>query len=249
MVAFSFCSGLFWFRQEILIYDRFGMFYWIAISCAIMMIAGGRLAASAFSTPGHNRLIAVVASVNLALSAGMIWFNSSYQYTNQFGPGDSDYVPAYQWIGANTPADSLFLADDGYDWSLNVAPAGAHGELILGDGAPDGTPIAGKGDLFQIIARRRRLYSEHLLGTVISDNQMFQLMLLHRSALGFPVSREMFKELLKVYRPTHILWRKVPIYPGQRPAPVPRGYGAQLREFCTIVYTDKVCEVWKINYP
>jgi hypothetical protein len=78
---------------------------------------------------------------------------------------------------------------------------------------------------------------------------MFQLMLLHRSALGFPVGREMFKELLKVYRPTHILWRKVPIYPGQMPAPVPRGYGAQLRESCTVIYTDHACEVWKINYP
>jgi len=115
--------------------------------------------------------------------------------------------------------------------------------------APDSTSMRGKGDLFQIVARRRRLFNEYLFGAAISDIEFLHLMALHRATFGMPLEERIPNELLARYRPSHILWRKLPIYPNCKPAPIPRGYGIKLKAISTVVYSDDACEVWKINYP
>jgi hypothetical protein len=261
MAAFPFVSGIFWFNAEIVLYDRFGAFYWIALSCAV--IAGiATLAASRAlrrNATRRNTIIAAASSIGLCAAGGIAYHNYSFQYdvnsikhvTNftPKTPGDSQFVAAYDWIRSNTPGDALFLNDDGYDWSLVGLQRDASGNMIISEAAPDGTSMRGKSDLFQIVAHRRQVFSEILIGSALSTGDYFALLFLQRGTFGYPLDAATYKNLLKQFRPSYILWRKKPIYPTQQPAPVPRGYGAQLKAFCTTVYVDDACEVWKINYP
>jgi hypothetical protein len=261
MAIIPFVGGLFWFNGEIVLFDRLGMFYWVALSCAAIVGVGTLAAARKIRrTPDFQKgIVALSGMVSLVASCGLAYFNGSFRYDLKSGkpvtnvtskfPGDQAYVTAYNWIRANTPADALFINDDGYDWSLSEPSSRPSTLILLRDSAPDGSLMKGKGDLFQIVTRRRQIFSQALDGSPISNEEFFSLQLLHEATLGYQVEASTYKSLLRQYRPTHILWRKAPIFPNQKSAPVPRGYGAQLKAFSTVLYADDVCEVWKINYP
>ena len=60
---------------------------------------------------------------------------------------DLKHVKAYKWVRENTPPDALFLVDDGYDWS-GITNTGHTSRYVQDIQA----------DVFQIVAKRRRVY-------------------------------------------------------------------------------------------
>ena len=247
MAMWPFAAGLLWFSRELMLYDRFGEFYWVALAAAGMLVLGG--AAARFRRAFASKLILPLLGVSFAASAGLAWHNYNYDF---LGDPESPYrnvavdliyCRAYRWIAEHTPPDALFLVDDGYDWSLVY-----RGKNELRGEAPDGTTMLSKADLFQIVARRKRIYNEHVMYGAMSDDTFVDLMILHRGTFGFPIDGPEYVRVLREFQPTHILWRKVPLNPMPA-APVPRGLGAQLKGLSKVIYEDNVCEVWELNLP
>ncbi|MGD0092268.1 MAG: hypothetical protein ABSE73_20320, partial [Planctomycetota bacterium] len=215
-LALPFISGLFPFSYELLFYDRFGAFYLVALAAAAMLT----LAHVAQSWSGrHGTLKAGRAALVLALAAilaavALARENLRFDITRYpRGPyaelsADARLVPAYDWVREHTPPDALFVVD--------------------------GTGI----DLFQIVARRRRVYHPRLYGSMMSSKEFDELYALHDGVLSGRRDKAYLQSLAE-HPLFYVLWRKT--------APLPRGpYGARLQKMSTVVYSDKACEIWQV---
>ena len=246
MLAWPFASGLLSFSRELMLYDRFVEFYGIGLVLTAFLGLGAYAVASRCDA---RTLVLPLAAIALASSIVLGYQNYSYNYLAE---PESPYrnvavdqacVPAYTWIHDHVDPDALFLVDDGYDWSLVFED----GPKTLSGSAPDGTAMLSKGDLFQLVARRKRVYNEHVMYGAMSDDQFLKLMILHRGTFGFPIQFSVYDRALLDTWPTHIFWRKLPLNPVP-PAPIPRGVGTQLRKFSYVIYEDATCEVWELNF-
>jgi hypothetical protein len=251
MLALPFVCGLLPFASELLQFDRMGSFYLVALLAAAMLIVDARAA----RWRGHEgqalaRRFAMGTLVAAFAANGCLAFgNATYDFAKYpFGPipsirEDLPLVPAYLWLRDNTAPDSLVLVDDGYDWSVRPRRTPA-GRPIVSSFSPDGAYLLARDDLFQVVAQRRRPYTERLMTCMLATKDLGQLAYLQRGALGLPVPAEEFYAAVRRFRPTHILWRK-----GREP--VPRGFGRELQPpgRSKVVYQDAVCEVWELLYP
>jgi len=242
--ALPFISGLLREAQELLLYDRYGSFY------AVALVAGAMLALNEAAGRRRGKRAAEfarrAAAAGLVLSLGCcgviaVWhcqYDFEHYAWNQMWSlqEDRQYIPAYQWIARNTPKDSLFLVDDGIDWSV-VPPSS---QVVISHRGPDGAELYQRADHFQLIARRQRVFNEWLWHFVLSDHDYMALGALQRGTFGYPIPIADYLAFLKHYRPDYVFWR--------RTAPVARGYGKQLSAFRESVYSDAVCEVWRLDY-
>ncbi|MGD0091846.1 MAG: hypothetical protein ABSE73_18180, partial [Planctomycetota bacterium] len=214
LLLLPFLCGAFSFGRELVEYERCGAFYFVALFAAGMLALRQRT----LSWHGRSGLAAAqgwaaaLASAALLASGGVAYANARYdllaypfsQYPSIVA--DLPSVPAYDWIREHTPADALFLVDDGYDWSRNARYNRQNRPLVRAF-APDGAYLLSREDLFQLVARRRRVYSERLYGTALPNADLEQLAYLQRGTFGLPVAPDEFHAALKHFRPTHILWR------------------------------------------
>lgn len=249
MLLLPFICGLLPFASEVLMYDRWSSFY-LTVILAVAMLA---LESRSLDWRGRRgetlaRRAVAVCVIFGALGAGILGaMNLTYDFAQypqgpyRFIKQDLQYVPAYQWVGDNTPPGALFLVDDGFDWSINPKYNSA-GLPVVSGFAPDGTFMLAVDDLFQIVAKRPRVYTHRLMGFVLKTADVMQLAYLHRGTFGLPVPSDKYIRALQRFRPGYILWKKA------ASAPVPRGFGSTLRARSEIVYTDSTCEIWKINY-
>lgn len=237
------------FASEILGYDRFGCFYLVAFLTLALLVLGNCTLAwrGRRGRAQASRLLYSCGAATLAFSAVIAAMNASYDFAGfpqKTFPDvreDLQFIPAYKWIREQTPEGSLVLVDDGFDWSIG-AKFNANGLPIISGFAPDGTYMLAGDDIFQIVARRPRVYTHRLMGFVLTTKDVGALGYLHRGTFGLPVPGELYTKALMRFRPAYILWRKT------KRAPIPRGYGGALREHAETVYTDGVCEIWKLNY-
>jgi len=242
--ALPFISGLFREAQELLLFERYGSFYVVAL------VAGAMLVLDEEANRRHGKLAAGFARraagacfiLSLGSSGALSVWHSQYDFEHnpwtqlRSLSEDRQYIPSYQWIARHTPADAFFLVDDGIDWSV-VPPSS---QVMISHYAPDGAELYQRGDYFQLLARRQRVFNEWLWAFALSDGQYIELAALQRGTFGYPIPVEDYKAFLKRYRPGYVFWR--------RKAPVPRGYGKQLSALAEVVYSDAVCEVWRLKY-
>jgi hypothetical protein len=238
--ALPFISGLLPIAQEVLLYDRYGVFYLVVLVAVAMLVLSERSRTwqgPASAASARRAVIALsVASCASALHVG--WNNATYKFEQYpLGPypyirHDLQYIPAYQWLRENSPDDALVLVDPGAD----LAALQAQNKI----GEYWNQVFMTQDDLFQIVARRRNLFNNRLFTVALSNEDHQACGTVFMATFGMDVEPEIYFPYLKRVTPDYIFWRKT--------APVPRGYGKKLRGFCTPVYTDAVCEIWKVNH-
>ena len=248
MALLPFVCGAFVFANEILYFDRFGSFYLIVGICALLMLAG-EWSRSLRGRAGEVKARRATwgATGACVLLAGVLGTrNYVYDFARYpAGPlpsiaADLQYLDAYRWAAEKTPADALFIVDDGYDWSKAPKDKATFDALLR--------KFTVKEDLFQLVSRRRRVFIERLFGAAMTTEELFALTMLQRGTLGLEVGDEVYARALARYKPNYILWRKTaPIPISEMVAPVPRGRGARLPG--KKVYSDSVCEIWTIEAP
>lgn len=242
LAVFPFACGLLTtISKELLLpSDRFACFHHVALVTAALCGVGalsarwGGLDGARAARRWSVGLLAFAAGAACEVAAR----NLDYDFTC-YRPGqceiireDTRYVPAYEWVRKNTPADALFMVDDGYDWTGVPADAERLRRTLYF--------VFSKDDLFQIVARRKRLYTARLYGNALSNDELLQLAMLQAGTFGFPVDKSAYVQALKRYLPDYILWR--------RTALVPRGFGKVLQNMRETVYSDGSCEIWRMTY-
>ena len=242
--ALPFISGLFREAQELLLFERYGSFYSVALVAGALLVLDESLRRRRGQRAGLFARRAAEACLVLCLGscgAVALWhsrFDFRHYAWNQMWSlyEDRKYIPAYKWIAQNTPADALFLVDDGIDWSV-VPPSDP---VVISHYDPDGAELYLRADHFQLIARRQRVFNEWLWAFAIHDREYVALAALQRGTFGYPIPIMDYKACLKRYKPDYVFWRLK--------APVPRGYGKLFTAMREEVYSDAVCEIWRLNY-
>ncbi|MCY3022357.1 MAG: hypothetical protein NTW87_25535 [Planctomycetota bacterium] len=238
MVALPLVCGLFCFARE-LVFDRFCVFYLVVLAAAGLLLLDrasqswrgqqGWLAARRWTIA--LSAVAVIGACRLAAANWHYDFSKYPQGPYASMADELRYLPAYRWCREHTPESALFLFDDGSDW---------HDGTFARDGLQLANMLA-QGDLFQIVARRRRVFSERLFCNSLSDEDCTALKVLHRATFGV-VYKDAKGPLaaLERFRPSHVFVRKE--RSGQR------GLLPRLGAMSRTVYSDDVCEVWEIAY-
>jgi len=252
--ALPFISGLLREAKELLLYDRYGSFYSVALVVGALLLLGEALRArpKAAEPPGRSparrraelarRAVAACLVLSLGSCIAVAVWHSRYDFRhyvwNQMWSlyEDRKYISAYQWIAQHTPADALFLVDDGLDWSH----VPFSGQVVIAPSGPGEENLYLRADHFQLIAHRQRVFNEWLWHFAISNNRYMALGALQRGTFGYPIPIEDYNALLNHDKPDYVFWRYT--------APVPRGYGKQLAHFREVVYRDAVCEIWHLHY-
>ena|GEM_PF-1782614 len=237
LVILTLVSGRVRFASE-LIYDRFAPFYLVVFIAAGLMLLGrftqdwrGHL-----SLMKAGRCSAALFAASAIAACAIALTNLNYDFSKYpVGPyrsiaDETAYLPAYNWILANTPDDALFLFDDGHDWSSAKFPDDAR---LIAD-------LQHQGDLFQIIARRRRALNERLLNSALSDADLDALTILQRGTFGHPIVGNEYLNAIKRYAPQYVFLRKN--------LSSTRGMLPKLKGMSKVVYQDDFCEVWNITY-
>ncbi|MFH0938752.1 MAG: hypothetical protein V1899_05680 [Planctomycetota bacterium] len=241
LVALIFLTGWLPMAKELINLERYGWFYLVMLVWA-MMLCVAQWSASWHGRSGlqlANRTVLMLGVVSL-IGAGILAFKNCRAdlFACKFSPypsvvADLKYLKAYNWIAQNTPANALFLVDSGYDWSQ--VPQGneqrAWQKFIMQD------------DLF-LLARRRRIYHIRIYGNILSHVDYQALCELQYGTfgapVGYPLDQRAYIAALIRFTPSYVLWRKT--------APVPRNNGALLRDMAQVVYSDDICEIWKLRY-
>jgi len=245
MLALPFLPGLMSQSVQLTLFDRFGCYYLVVLVCVAMLGIGqyaqrwcGRRALASVT-----RTLACLIVLSFGCAAALFARNLTYDFGAHGGPypyavQELQYAQAYRWVAENTPANSLFLLDDGRDWSQ--APLD---DATLQEWQRD---MMIEEDLFPIIARRRRVYTNWLFTWGVSNQELQDLALLQRGTFGFrgtaiwKFEAGTYKTVLKKYLPQYIFWRKT--------APIPRGFASNLQPLSEVVYSDPVCQIWKLDY-
>ena len=240
LAALPFVCGLLKASNELLSYDRFGVFYLVALLGALLLAVGR----CSLNWSGHAgwRLAKRVQHAFLALAAVgvayLAYSNLTLDFPRYAGgtyasvAADLRFLPAYNWVRENTPAGALFLVDDGYDWSRAPRDVAGWRELKNSRMAFD--------DLFQLVSRRRPVFTMRLYGNALATADVDALEQLQLGTFGYPVDKAAYLAALRRFRPGFVLWRKT--------APVPSGYGTALQQMGRVVYRDEVCEVWQLSF-
>lgn len=249
LAALPFVCSFFGVAHELLMYDRFGVYYLIVFVTAALLVLAKFQAQwrghAGESNAARAALALKIAGVLFALVVGAR--NATFDFWNG-GPAttrviadESRCVPAYDWIRTNTPDNALFLVDDGLDWTK--APERME-ELL-----PLLQTLSGREDLFPVVARRRRVFCETINRTMAANADLELFATLQRGTFGYAVGKPQYLAALKTLKPAYVLWRKTAVYPlTTEPAPIPRGFGAQLKTLSRTVYSDEFCEIWALNY-
>lgn len=220
--------------KEITFFDRYGLFYLPLILLALVAVLGehslgwhGRRGLSL-----ARRWSSGLCCLSLAASSVLAWRNLHYDF-HQYPKGplpfiaaDQASLPAYRWIRDYTPPDALFLVDDGVDYSVDMRTIN----------------MSSHADLFQMVARRQRVYNWVLFTNFLREGTLTSLYTLHVDTFGARENLTLYPEALRVFAPRYVLWR--------RKFPFPRGPGTVLLKFrSSVVYSDAACEIWKLDYP
>ncbi|HEY3319758.1 MAG TPA: hypothetical protein VGP72_04705 [Planctomycetota bacterium] len=232
--------GLFLFAAEMLGSDRFAGFYLTILLTALLLVFR-QYAESWRGCSGLRRArwySAGFCALGLSAAAQVGQNSLEHEYNFRHSPyaytlGDLRFVPAYQWIRQNTPPESFFLVDDGIDWAQMPLDHKFLHEFYR--------RIIWNEDLFQIVARRRKFWSDKQQFDLISDQELLEVYLLQQGTFGLAVRPEQYRRLFAELKPTHILWRKGT--PGT--PPIPRGGALVLN--CTEIYSDAESAVWRID--
>jgi hypothetical protein len=249
LAALPFISGLFSISAQLVGYDRYGVFYLIALLTAAMLVVGRRSVLWRGKQSQAQFARWALGAIALAFAGGGVLAYKNITLNFAAYPGgtfpsvvaDQCFLPAYRWVRQNTPPAALFIVDDGYDWSQ--APQDLPGFRALM------TSFVSRDDLFQIVARRRVVYTDRLYFNILSTDDVERLALLHRGTFGLRVPKNEYLDALKRYHPQYIFWRKTPAYGvSDAVAPIPRGYGKVLEQYREIVFYDEFCEIWKLRY-
>ncbi len=248
LAAMPFVCGLLSISQELLVTDRFIAFYLSGLALAVLVWLG-RHARAWTGSDGMRTgqrtavLIAVLCVPGTGFQAVCAWrydFASCVSGQTQPIAADHAYHPAYKWVATNTPADALFLVDDGFDWNDVPDDPGKLGQLLM--------RFQCNLDLFQLIARRRRVYMEYSHWPM-TEAALQDLLIVQRGTFGDPIREDVYVKSLKKVLPQYIFWRKrPPVMVAAMPVPVPRGHGKILRKFANKVYEDDLCLIWKMDY-
>jgi len=248
LASLPFVCSFFGVAHELLMYDRFGVYYLIVFfTAALLVLAKFQSHWRGHAGESHAARAALalkVAGVLFALVVGIR--NASFDFWNGAATtrgiaDESRYVPTYDWIRTNTPDDAIFLVDDGLDWTK--APE------RIEDLMPLLRELSGREDLFPVVTRRRRVFSEVINRTMASNANLEMFATLQRGTFGYAVGKPQYLAALKALKPAYVLWRKTPVFQiSTEPAPIPRGYGTQLKSLSRVVYSDEFCEIWALNY-
>jgi len=240
----TFGSALLPIAQELVGMDRYGVFYFIAfIAAALLWLREQAQLWKGKRGQSRARMATVsMAGICVAGAAFTGWNNLTYDFDNypngpmRFIRGDLPYVPGYYWLEKNSPSDTLVLVDDGTDWGALRA---AQGDAAMQEYWY--TWWMTRDDLFQIVARRRSVLTNRLYTVAISNDALSDAGILFLGTFGRndETPLPLYREALKRMTPDYIFWKKS--------APVPRGFGRALKPFCTIVYSDTHCEIWRVN--
>ena len=255
LVVLTFVSGLFGFSREIVLYDRYGTFYLVLI-----LIAGlGLISKLSMRWRGRDGLqsaraaATALCAASLLCSASLGWRNWNYDLEKYpFGPlpavrQDLKFLKCYEWVRDHTPADALFVVDDGVDWS---AENRARNGRAVGDKF-----MFMQNDLFQLVAQRRKVHSLRLYGNALSDSDLALLWTVQFGIIGTQDDSELpglwlfhygtgrnpcaLATALQRFPPDYIFWRT-----GLKDS---RGRREQLRAEAEIVYSDENCEIWRLK--
>jgi len=239
LAVLPFGCGLLRASNELLPYDRFGVFYLVAMLAALLLAVGRY----SLGWSGHSgwRWARQAQHVLLALAAVGAGYLACSNLTLDFSryprgtyasiAADLRFLPAYNWVRENTPPGALILVDDGCEWSQAPRDIAGWRELMNSRMAFD--------DLFQMVSRRRPVFAMRLYGNALATADVDALQQLHLGTFGYPVGKDAYTAALKRFKPNYILWRKS--------APVPRGYGRILEQMSRAVYEDEVCVIWRLD--
>ena len=245
--ALPFVCSLLPFASELMLFDRFGVFYLVAAISAVLLLIGKQGA----TWRGHKGLLrarrltaglllfSIVASSALCVENIQFDFSKSSLSIAQ----ETQYVPAYRWVDAHTSADAFFLVDDGYDWSQYPSTLGRQKRLLV--------DFLNRGELFETIAKRRPVYTPTLFTQALTDDDLALLVLLQKCTFGLRCpNKRSYLNALNRFRPGYIFWRKTAPAPiSKTPAPIPRGLAREMVSRRKIIYEDPVCEIWELNWP
>jgi len=240
MLALPFLPGLLSQSVQLTSFDRFGCYYLVALVSVALLAVGEHASRkpSLWTRKFCSRAVVCLAVLSLALSGVLAARNLSFDFAAGPGPygyavQELQYLPAYRWVAEHTPPDCFFLLDDGCDWSQ--APLDEKALLEWQ------RSLMTDEDLFPLVARRRRVYSNWLYGAAISHQDLEDLAVLQRGTFGLRgIEPGAYKRVLKKLLPQYIFWR--------RTAPIPRGYAKNLQPLSEILYSDPVCEIRRLNY-
>ncbi|HYF50965.1 MAG TPA: hypothetical protein VEJ63_16245 [Planctomycetota bacterium] len=227
-----------------LLTDRFGCYYIPATLAAAAILVEHWISRGKGSTALKRAtgvawaccVLGFVAAAMIAIQNAQCdflqWPNGPYALCLK----ERDYVRGYQWFETKTPPDALVLVDDGIDWSQ--APADVEGLLRFSAALK----LTSLDDLFQVVARRRRVHHIRLYGNVIATRDVQALAALHRGTFGRVMDPQVYSTALLYFRPQYVFWKK-------DSAPVGRGFGSALRRHARTVYEDDHCEIWELALP
>jgi len=247
------CGALYPIAYEMVNSDRFSCVYLpLLATAAFMALCGPGEQATVEAnapqcSPGRLRLHCAVGLSCAAFAAAVLIVVLSVDYDRyEYGPvppaftrEDVRYHKGYAWVRANTPAEALFLVDDGVDFSRLTADKMNDAEMAF---------RAFHGDLFGLLAARRTLFAFSLYLYALDSKTCLELNLLQWATLGLPVEQGHYQALVARYPFDYIFWRKhPPVWCPEAKAPVPRGQGRSLERFAEKVYSDEACEVWDLR--
>ncbi|HYG74916.1 MAG TPA: hypothetical protein VEK08_07930 [Planctomycetota bacterium] len=241
LAVFPFYAGLLKVARELLANDRFSCFYLPLLFASGFLLLRHRRQRQ----PGREAVSAKVAAVFAASFLAVTALSFRFEFKEPFLPAfikrDRNYFTAYEWVRDNTPADALFLVDDGFDWSQVPDNENAMRMALT-------QHFFFHFDMFSHIARRPRVYTELLYVYYLKEQELDELSLLHWGTFG--LKRPGYDVVLKRFQPDFIFWRRTPpIFEADRTLPIPRGYfGILLQRFSTTVYQDDYCEIWQMDY-
>ena len=242
MLLLPFTCALFPIGEQLMLHsDRLSFFYFPACLGVVMSMLGVRVegwrgTGGALESQRWGRRLSLAAYCSSAL----LCFQNTRSDLDEYRPGnysaiveDLHLIPSYEWVRDHTPPDALFLVDDGFDWQHITKDEISKGII---------TTFWDKTELFQVVARRRRIASELMFKNPLSTNDLQYLMGVQRGTLGYPfLSEKGYDNALHHFQPDYIFWR--------RNLPIPRGFGVKLQPFSKIVHRDEFCEIWEMHFP
>jgi hypothetical protein len=241
LVTLPFVCGVPSIRSEMLLYDRFGVFYLVALLSCVWLWLGerqtswrGKAGAKKASGLTLHWLVAGGAAALVLVARNEVYPLNDYPLGPlKYVQADLAYVPAYQWLRDHSAPQSLVLVDDGQDW----------GELFRQNRIVDEGQVKQdeRDDLFMIVARRRVAYAHRLYGMAVSDETFNNASILFLGTFGLDKETPIgaYANALRELTPDYIFWRKT--------ANVPRGYGVKLQQYSRPVYSDDVSEIWRVD--